>query len=568
MTDKSVQLHFLVNPTPILISDPEFDFTSHKQELVEDYPYIYAKLDLPNFTITDPVLVSKYINPRSTKFFISGIDLRTNILLHDYFNLTVSPEVRRLIDLGRFGIPEFFQLKPSKQQKIINGLLRRTPQILPEEAVRELIRRGIIQFYDYDHKRIYLSSNVCEFPIGFSLLNIISNPDLPHIMRKSEYNFYLTKNYALDYLGSRAEVERLCQKCGMIIPPHAVDYIDYYMENYEFYKNVKSDSSEMINMPDERIFRNLGVYYFYWNRQDLLRKADKIMDEITSNDDLIAFLPLGDYFIENAINKTLPGSFDDPLEVLKLHEAYCVGNFFSFILLSKNEIVDTLERTDFPEFILPQFNPEDMPGYTPIFDMNDQIMSKLLILLAMYPRDNRIDSLSKSIIRKIDIRSKIGVFYYNLKKKYDRLSIDSKSQIKEWLQILFELGMYFRRWDGKGAYPLSEWSTKIRGPEYAEEMGQKYLEIISKAFANYSPEAQAFIQELPMFDHHNYNTTIDICDQDKSIYNFVIDTVYKKSAYCIRMASSYLIATSYIIQLKILDENIPNFYIFNMDHIA
>src|SRR5690606_36180779 len=137
---------------------------------------------------------------------------------------------------------------------------------------------------------------------------------------------------------------------------------------------------------------------------DLLRKADEIMNEIETNNDVMTFMPLGDYFSENAINKTLPCSFDDPLDMIKIHEAYCIGNFFSFILLSKNEIIDTLERTEFPEFILPQFNPQDVPGYISLFDINDKIMSEILVLMSMYPKDDRINSLSKSTIAKIDLR--------------------------------------------------------------------------------------------------------------------------------------------------------------------
>lgn len=564
MSETDPGLYFLINPAPLVLNDSEYDFIQ-KKEYIEDNPCIYAKLHLHELNITDPNLVSKYI--RDYKFDLNT-NIKTNILISDYFNLTVSSEIRRLIELGKIGIPELLKLKTSTQDKINNCVFRKSPINLPDEAIQQFIRYGIIRFYSLNGERIILSSKVYEYPIGYLLRNILSDPNGSYLMRKSEYDHYLKQNYSSDYVGSRDEIFNFAIKIGMLIPPYAIDYYSYYMENYKDYENVVMDSVELNRMTDEKIFSSLGLYFVYYSRKDLLSKSEKIMYDLTSSSNIISFIPYNDYFVENSINKNLPCSFDDLGNVLKNKEALCYGNFLTFVFLSKNEIIDTLGRTNFPDFVFPQFNPTDTPGYTPLFDINDKIICKIFELMTVFPKDERTIELSKYIRQKITIRSRIGTFYYNLHKEYISLDIETQTQIKEWMETLFILGMYFRRWDGKGNYPMSDESTRILSGEYADKMGCEYLHKLENMYQSYNPNAKEYISSFPMFDHHNYNNTINICKENKSIYNFLMETVYKRSAYCIRVASSYVIATSYTFHSKILEKEIPNFYIFNMDHIG
>lgn len=564
MSEDTTRTHFILNPQTLIVDDPEFSFIN--KDVVQDYPYLRVKFKIPKFSLTDPILVSNHLS--HSRLFVDDRDIKCNILACDYFNLTVKPESRRYIELGKFGIPEFFTAKQSRQQKIINCLLYGHKDVLPTIVIKEFIRRGIIRFYDKNKRKVSISSHVCEFPIGQKLRHFLIDPESEYVMMKSEYDYYISQNYPNDHLYSKDEIIYLANKCGMSIPPYSVDYIGYYMSNYKHYENVTPGSNILENMTDVDIFKNLGVYFLYWSRTDLIEKATKIMYDLDYLPSPMAYVPLSDYFVNNAVNKSLPGSYDDMTEVLQKNEALCLGNFFEFLFLSRNELVDTYSKTDFIQFTLPQFTIDDVPGYRQEFDIDDAKLCDIMCLLSLYPRDDRIETLSRVIVKKLELRSNVNVVYYNLKRKFLSFKEDKRNDVIRWIKQLFTVGMYFRRWNGKGPYPLKYGDTKVLSSEYAEEMGQKHLKILYEMYNSYDDGTQEYISSIPVFNHNNYNKTINVSDLDTSIKNFMINTVYIKSEYCIRMASSYAIATSYIYQKEVLEKPIPDFDIFAMDRIS
>jgi hypothetical protein len=128
---------------------------------------------------------------------------------------------------------------------------------------------------------------------------------------------------------------------------------------------------------------------------------------------------------------------------------------------------------------------------------------------------------------------------------------NERAKVILYLVAVFEAGMYMRRWDGVGAYPLLEEDTlKKLDPMPLTSIA---LVKVNELYSSLGNEGKRFVDNLEVV---RYSRGVLENHSDRLVK--ILDSLFRGS-YCIRQASAYLCSTSYYVLREGLGFVIPNF---------
>ena len=200
-----------------------------------------------------------------------------------------------------------------------------------------------------------------------------------------------------------------------------------------------------------------------------------------------------------------------------------------------------------------------------------------------HEKENINDILSKIMIGS-EINQEFEAMDDHKINQLRKLSLSEKKSVKTWFLLLFEIGMYMRRWKGSGySYPILQGETLLKAAEADETAKatnnefenevlpgsndpiheQKTIRSIlalKELETNMSSESICLLESLI-----GYNLIQGKIYKDKDGFNLRtrIETVLTKGGQttdaCIRLSSTIFIGTAYIYLYKIFNYVIPEF---------
>lgn len=364
----------------------------------------------------------------------------------------------------------------------------------------------------------------------------------------------------------------LGEEIGMAIP-QGVDPRIYFRNNVIHYQRVISrgnyvpafTESDFLTQyldlelyTDLELFTLLGVYINYSSRPELLRNLSRLRNEE------MFFIPFSRK-CRNTYTQLFTPTSDESVFIIAFgtlsnyvgYEIEELTSAFHFTEPSSN----TLIQGDFV-FLRPD-NIREVFSVSQIKQLRD-----LLVTFSKFD----------VLIQKINE----GLHDLESKTEYDRsllsqlrtFSPEEMVPVKEYLDKIFELGMYMRRWKGPGhPYPLSEAQTRDN-TLLPEKKTWEVLDSLEKKRQQMSPRVRSsivgtwdkrtdtFFNGLRIVDYYGMTA----CQTSLSLSQLLHEVI--KGAYCIRMASSRLISTSYYYLKLFFNESISNFHPSQVDPIS
>lgn len=355
----------------------------------------------------------------------------------------------------------------------------------------------------------------------WSLFNI--NPIFYHIITNIDY--------------------KMAGDVGMIIPIWAKGKeAQYFIRNIHHYYHVKpKGAAEIKTMPDGEIFQELGRYFYYGSREDLINRALSI-------EPIRAFCPLTKSLLNISSNRdalsgdTIEESFDEGLPMIMLN----IDDTYHTLILE--EAIHCWRSTK--EIVLPH----DIN-----FSIPQDIVDEIKLLSKCYPIKECIEvvSLIEELSRKeeaVDAENK------DLVARVKSLKEEDRNNFRDLLRKIFEAAMYLRGWDGTpNRYPLS--SSQTRPKWDVQERATEHLIEASKLLEY--PEVDAIFELLYKYEYRGG-------EFKRSMYGSKLSRYFGKvikGDECIRVASKILCNTSsYYLEL-LFREKIDGYNHNNIEEI-
>lgn len=215
-------------------------------------------------------------------------------------------------------------------------------------------------------------------------------------------------------------------------------------------------------------------------------------------------------------------------------ELICYGHYNDYVVYSKEELLDSFKEVDGAmRFSYPDNPKRVFTGYD---------------IFGLYKLFNYSDSICECIRPYL----RTTIFQVNMyKDDVFSLSEEDQSIIKNILYIIYELGLYFRGWNGvKGNYPVREYETYNEVKEekiyiLMIELSEKINSLSKEGYNAFENISSYYISEDE--NKENYSLTISSC----------IDQVFR-SEYCIRELSKLFIDSANILLKEIYDTNVSD----------
>ena len=335
---------------------------------------------------------------------------------------------------------------------------------------------------------------------------------------------------------------------GMIIPLIFQDRpVEYYLNNVDHYKHVNPKSKITHRQPDGAIFKSLGVYIPYTSRTQLLG----LVEEYNRFDGRVIFTMQNSSLMKRAANKEI-STMETLKELVESKERIiCLGNFKSFSCFTYSELYH-LWDSNFNHKKYVYSYPYDVAD-----EMTETIYNRIILLLRCYGMEKEYLSLDRLYNQiKSNKIALIGNEREHIN-EFKQFNDDIKLKIKHFLTVMFECGMYFRRWKGKGhPYPIK-----------SEQTEDNKIDPFVLATPHLN-EMKDILKQIPWLEEIKIvNSNIDgyyITDDNIGRY---FHHVYDGNI-CIRMASSKFVTTAERTLRLLFGEGIPGFVSSMVDQIS
>lgn len=358
----------------------------------------------------------------------------------------------------------------------------------------------------------------------------------------------------------RQPPKNIAASIGMIIPPDQDD-LQYLLANILRYRHVVS--RDPLNIPsvnlqnlntitvqnlkyytDQEIFDLTKAYVPYISRRNLLELIVNIAN--TPN----FFLPYTEPENRACINRETAVDLED----VKNPDLFIVsyGILAQYTCVDKADMMGSFQEIQSGNQRLFFFRNVTQP--TRYHEIRQ--IEQLLILLRRFPEGNQ--DLIDVITRGLNTIRTMAEGDFDLIIQFNSLPESDRSLIQNYLETMFNAGMYMRQWGGPGTpYPLRENQTGRTNSSSPFANVTVQLNTMRDLYNRMTPQAQQFINTLPAYDVSN-----------RAPYSFVneFDRVYS-GTQCIRLASSVFVGTSYKYQ-RLLLNSAPNIDITQLERIA
>lgn len=275
-------------------------------------------------------------------------------------------------------------------------------------------------------------------------------------------------------------------------------------------------------------YTNIGI--FYQNREHYLENVVKFINEQSF------FIPIRP-IRERSVNSetTLCTEIDEESDFI------CFGDMFSYITYEVDELLSSFQSTDEEgkQIKIPRRPDNIKERFT-----TDNILNLKYLISEYSLIKEEFAELAKLCDDILLSEMKIANDILNLKIEFNNLSIDDKRTFDNIFTELIKAGMYMRRWLGEGhPYPLSERDTKVDVDPGIRTYPQ--LGVVSNLLDTLSDKGKAFYRKLPCVDY----TSISRATKSHGTILPVIINQVGQGTYCIRMASTPIIMTSFYYKL-------------------
>jgi hypothetical protein len=463
-------------------------------------------------------------------------------------------------DISTLGLSRLFELGNLELITIHEGMFENSGSVEMDDMLySEMIKHGIIRFLNMKTNSIInYNSGVIKSSIGRKIREKVANPLKRVFITEVQHESVSSVTAEDDFISTHEEVGLIAKSIGMLIPPHTADVYKYYMDNYKEYNFVDDINGDIDTSSDEMIFKSLGVYFLYESRKDLVQQAERFLAVGSTT----VFIPYEERYFTEGINRVrgdMPTSLEGQEDIMEAGTGISIGNYYSSYTLSVDELLYQFRQNP-PglDFATVTMNPE--------LTFSMRMIYRIIGLLIMSGSD-LLEEMVEHVRERIENRMTGGIDYTEIKDSYEELDSESRKQVAEWFDALFLTGMYFRRWDGKGPYPMSSNSTRELSAQYAEEKGGDQAIKMSRNMEGYSPQAMMYIKSFRTFDVTYSNKSIFESPYYHTIYLFLTESVLSGN-FCIRIASNLLIATATTFKEKALKSSFNGFSISVMDLIA
>lgn len=319
-----------------------------------------------------------------------------------------------------------------------------------------------------------------------------------------------------------SNVHTFSRKLGMMIPSHTTDPIAYFFNNLPHYSNIEPGNSDYKLLPDKDIFQKNGVYYSYESRNDIIQKFERI--KILTSEEV--FSPLIRSILTRSFNKH--NTFLENINDLYGKELIiCIGNLYKFYSMTADELIH-LWKANIVNMYFNHNYPFDLDR-----TMDKYTFKSIILLLKSFKKEEQVVELNE-LYGRIKL-SKIDLIQneHEMLSTFRSFPLNRQNDIEAVLLLIFELGMYFRRWKGPGhPYPIESHKTNSK---------------------EIDPNVTATPHLMLIFDKMNYDEWIGkirVVSPNSSNYfnmNLNIESFLKKiidGEQCIRESSTILIATA------------------------
>ena len=235
----------------------------------------------------------------------------------------------------------------------------------------------------------------------------------------------------------------------------------------------------------------------------------------------------------------------------------------------------------FPIFSRPE-NPEDEFSKLEIGNLSS-LLSCFFGLPHFKPKENNfIEEILSKIKMGQEIKAGLEMIDEEKMIRFRKLSVSEKKMVRKWLLILFEMGMYMRRWVGPGhPYPVLERDTlPVMIPSPAnmlfsitendpihEQRSLSSILALKELEEQISPDLKNLLHSLigcNLIKGRVYRDKMDLGTRLK-----IITTMGNKTTdACIRLSSTILVGSRYIYICKIFHQKIEGFDTNLIDQIA
>jgi hypothetical protein len=330
-----------------------------------------------------------------------------------------------------------------------------------------------------------------------------------------------------------------------ILPPYdGISTLDYYIANVLSYEKVTRRNPTMKIPPrnemtihvaecltDNELIQVMGAYWIYTSRHNMIARMMMLLSEPGW------FAPIGERRCLNAETTLLTERTDMTTHMLAfgtLLEYHC----YEFAELSAGFHQRDEYRDD--------GNGNEVATATGGFvftnphgqEFTKEQVEDLRKIVTVY---RNLDD-APELLRRIELGLHANVqrttYDNGVLRNFRSFSREEKLKVDAWLLHLFDVGMYLRRWRGKGhPYPVTTQETKINiEPEVLGLPALLHLSVLEEAM---TIEVRDFVKGLRIVQYYATNVT-----QDSDTVKHLVKSV-NRSTYCIRMASSRFVSTAY-----------------------
>lgn len=376
-------------------------------------------------------------------------------------------------------------------------------------------------------------------------------------------------------------IDTVCWNFGMVIPSN-IDSKGYVVENVYDYRNcvnrvdsfLMSSLNDLLNYSegqlkvtlsyykDYEIFNVWGSQFHYTSRINLIDQAINML-----NSDNQFFIPLE----RRCYNETTAVMFDDTKDLSNYIIGY--GNIKrDYLGFGTVELESYFSVGDDGEFKFAKPIPDLPSGKSEYFTFEEVRLLKSLLI--QYSDENEDIPI---VIEKIDAGIAANVQSDAKAKRFRDFVRDFNDEVKELLKttliLLFESGMYARRWKGPGnPYPLAAEHTET--PMSEDEINSN----LSIALATYNDQLIKLPSSLQSMIYSSCTYKLVNGNLERLNNLSIRDLLHKLagtsnnstdgSAACMRVGSAIVVGTAYYYLRLLCHHTMPDFDELQIDSIA
>jgi len=421
------------------------------------------------------------------------------------------------------------------------GGITSTPEVYTTQELRDTMF-GVRRLSPPDRRRLerYQKFQQLDQRSKDTLLRFYGCDDLRCYMGKIEAPIEPYFDLAL------TDPQRVAKLLGIVVPfgepvatyvrDNVLDYNNAVQRSNVRYPNLGELSQldqevirERLSMyTDKELLDIFGVAVAYRSRQQLLQNLASL---IAGNE--IFFVPLRRR-CRNEQTQLLSDTDDPTLRV------FAFGTLNGYTCYEADEL-----EASFGEYEgIFQFR---IPGLQDEFTEND--LNDLLILIQ---NSRRLRPLKQKIEQGLAEQKRMLGTMDDAQRIFRTLTQREKDVVRDYLETLFNAGMYMRRWQGTGCYPLSEEAT--RTDVEPAILSTPALQHLQDVYQSATSRVRATLDALSVVSR----TQGRIQKSTDRIIPRYINPVYQGTE-CIRVASTRFVLTAYIYLQELFGYTVPNF---------